>query len=73
MGFELTELALTTDAFAGDVDSIEDSDNVDPHEEVGDSAQTADRLDLRVIPPTKLSPKLGKLARSNPSALSKSP
>jgi hypothetical protein len=73
MGFEETELALITDGFEGEVDSIEDTDNVDPHGEDGASAQTVERLDLKVIPPTRLSPKLGKLARSNPSVPSKSP
>jgi hypothetical protein len=73
MGFEETELALITDGFEGEVDSIEDTDNVDPHEEGGTSVQTVERLVLKVIPPTKLSPKLGKLARSNPSVLSISP
>jgi hypothetical protein len=73
MGFEETELALITDGFEGEVDSIEDTDNVDPHGEGGASAQTVERLDLKVIPPTRLSPKLGKLARSNPSEPSKSP
>jgi hypothetical protein len=37
MGFEETELALITDGFEGDVDSIEDTDNVDPQEDVGGS------------------------------------
>jgi hypothetical protein len=66
LGFEETELALITDGFEGDVDSIEDTDNVDPQEDVGGSVQTAVRFDLKVTPPTKFSPKLGKLARSNP-------
>lgn len=36
MGFELIEFVFIIDVFVGDVDSIEDSDNVDLYEEVGD-------------------------------------
>lgn len=71
MGIEHTELALRTDDFEGDVDITEATDNEDPHEEVGESADT-DRLDRKAIPPTKVSPKLGKLARRKPSAPSNS-
>jgi hypothetical protein len=59
MGFEETELALITDGFEGEVDSIDDTDNVDPHDDGGASAQTVERLDLKVIPPTKPSLKVG--------------
>ena len=78
MGFEETELAFMIEGLEGDVDSIEDTDNVDPQEDAGGSVETAERLALKVIPPTIFSPKLGKLARSNPvssvpSMLSKPP
>lgn len=61
MGFEGIELALITDCFEGEVDSIDDTDNVDPHDDGGASAQTVERLDLpKVIPPpTKPSLKVG--------------
>lgn len=72
MGFEL---AFKTDGFEGDVEMIEDTWCRDegPQEDDADSVHTAVRLGRKAIPPTKLSPKLGKLARSNPSVPSKSP
>lgn len=73
MGIEQPELALRTDDFEGDVGITEATDNEGPHEEVGGSAHNADRLDRKAMPPTKVSPKLGQLARSNPSDPSKSP
>lgn len=72
IGFEQAEPPLVTDGFEGDVDIIEETDNVDPWDVDADSEHTAERMDRKAIPPTRLSPKEA-LARSNPSVPSISP